>query len=484
MTVPLFLPERVLTSAALNAFVEAFNDLDSEAVRSTGGHLYLTAVSPRANTLQLTKWGGAITHYFSHMNNGQLVLRNSTAGVNTLALENDNPNGYGAMTASGLDTYFPSTGQNPNGCYEHMAVGYGATLSLNGVAGVAYVEVSRFPDAQVVDFPPTTFAIQQTGGVMRTPTQDLIFCTTGQFTITRFGGGTFPANCNGWYLRELGDCYHFPPGTRIVSGQGTATVTLNKAALQTNGNLPVLYGAQTAGQYSAAIFRDLTSIDWYTWANGVAHTAPYMKFDRINGRLALGALTSETVPVAPLDVLGSAYFGAEPSGSANRATTYANAPLNVIDAGTKGLHWLKVGVNTFKMDWAASPNAVQFTDGNATLPVLSLYMDGTGTVKTGGGIIRKTRVVTEAGAVTVANTDDVIVVKKTVGAATTVNLPASPEAGRTFTIKDGKGDAATNNIVIDPAGGTLIDGTTTLTLSTNYARCVVVFDGTAWMNVT
>ena len=89
------------------------------------------------------------------------------------------------------------------------------------------------------------------------------------------------------------------------------------------------------------------------------------------------------------------------------------------------------------------------------------------------------RVVTAAGAVTQLSTDDVIVVNKTSGAATTVNLIASPVTGDSLVIKDGKGDSATNNITIVPNAGT-IDGASSLVLATNYAAVNLCYDGTIW----
>lgn len=93
--------------------------------------------------------------------------------------------------------------------------------------------------------------------------------------------------------------------------------------------------------------------------------------------------------------------------------------------------------------------------------------------------IQALRVVTAAGAVTVATTDTVVVVNKTVGAATVINLPATPATGLTFTIKDGKGDAAANNITITPAAGN-IDGGATKVMGTNYQTVKLVYNGTEW----
>ena len=89
------------------------------------------------------------------------------------------------------------------------------------------------------------------------------------------------------------------------------------------------------------------------------------------------------------------------------------------------------------------------------------------------------RVVTAAGAVTVTLADRVIVVNKSSGAATTVNLPSNPAGGLTFTIKDGKGDAGSNNITITPASGN-IDGSGSSVISTNYGKATVMYNGTQW----
>lgn len=89
-----------------------------------------------------------------------------------------------------------------------------------------------------------------------------------------------------------------------------------------------------------------------------------------------------------------------------------------------------------------------------------------------------TRVVTAAGAVTVATTDYIVVVNKTVGAATTLNLPACT-ANLQFVIKDGKGDAYANPIAITPAAGT-IDGASSYSLNVGYGAVGVVCNGTQW----
>jgi hypothetical protein len=95
------------------------------------------------------------------------------------------------------------------------------------------------------------------------------------------------------------------------------------------------------------------------------------------------------------------------------------------------------------------------------------------------GSSTKPRTVTASGAVTVEHLDDIIIVNKTVGGATTVNLPANPLKGRIYTIKDGRGDANSHNITITPASGN-IDGSATYVIGTNYGKAQVMYNGTQW----
>lgn len=73
-----------------------------------------------------------------------------------------------------------------------------------------------------------------------------------------------------------------------------------------------------------------------------------------------------------------------------------------------------------------------------------------------GGV---TRVHTAAGAATVAATDECLVINKTVGEATVVNVPAAlARGGVDVMIKDGRGDADTNPIMPALSGSETCDG--------------------------
>lgn len=103
----------------------------------------------------------------------------------------------------------------------------------------------------------------------------------------------------------------------------------------------------------------------------------------------------------------------------------------------------------------------------------------TGVTTLNSGQVVKGRVVVAAGAITVTSVDYFIGVNKTVGAATTVNLPANPTTWTTFVIKDLKGDAGTNPITIAPAAGT-IDGQSTYIMNVNRESATIVYSGSEW----
>lgn len=73
--------------------------------------------------------------------------------------------------------------------------------------------------------------------------------------------------------------------------------------------------------------------------------------------------------------------------------------------------------------------------------------------------------------------------RKTVGAPTAVDLPANPITGREAVIKDGLGDAGTNNITIGTSDGTTLDGSASLTINTAYGFMRFRFNGSYWNRI-
>lgn len=73
----------------------------------------------------------------------------------------------------------------------------------------------------------------------------------------------------------------------------------------------------------------------------------------------------------------------------------------------------------------------------------------------------------------------VLLINKTPGSATTVQLPVAPYIGQQLVIKDGKGDAHQNNIHIYSASAT-IDGNSAIYMGQNYQSFTLLYNGTEW----
>jgi hypothetical protein len=97
-------------------------------------------------------------------------------------------------------------------------------------------------------------------------------------------------------------------------------------------------------------------------------------------------------------------------------------------------------------------------------------------------LVLQTTVLTAAGNYSFLPYDVLVVVNKTVGAATTVTLPANPQTGRIAMVKDGKGDAAANNITVQGAAGN-IDGAATYVMNANYRGLLLAYNGTQWNKI-
>lgn len=188
--------------------------------------------------------------------------------------------------------------------------------------------------------------------------------------------------------------------------------------------------------------------------------------------------TSTTTGTSDFTVSGSAPTGYRTIGAvcATSDTFYyciSHQSASEWEVGIGTYSGSNVFVRSSVMASSNSNSAVSFSSGTKDVFV----------TLAAGGAARSTRVVTGAGDVTVAVTDDIIVVNKASGAATAVNLPASPVTGQSYVIKDGKGDAATNNITVTPASGN-IDGSTTFVMDRNYQSCFVVYTGSEWSQIS
>lgn len=72
-----------------------------------------------------------------------------------------------------------------------------------------------------------------------------------------------------------------------------------------------------------------------------------------------------------------------------------------------------------------------------------------------------------------------VIVKMNNPGPSTIVLPLNPDLGKIYVIKDGTGDAFTNNIMVD-GNGKLIDGQTALVLAQDFVSATLVYNGTGW----
>ena len=205
-----------------------------------------------------------------------------------------------------------------------------------------------------------------------------------------------------------------------------------------------------------------------------------LSFVRTDGTNASPTAVQANEKIGSLSAI--AYNGSAYTAGVENITFYASENFTTGANGTYLTFATTTNGTTSSTERVRFDNAGNVLIGTTTASGL-LTVNGTanvaGILTTQSGRVQAVRVVTAAGAVTVATTDDIIVVNKTVGAATTVNLVSSPATGAMVTVKDGKGDAGTNNITITPASGN-IDGAGTFVMATNYESLTFVYNGTQW----
>jgi len=202
---------------------------------------------------------------------------------------------------------------------------------------------------------------------------------------------------------------------------------------------------------------------------------------------------SATAPVAYNSSTGVVSMAAA-TGAVNGYLTAANFTifnnkLGTLNTLTAAAQTFAVGTTGTDVNISSVTSVHTFNFPDASASARGLVTTGTQTIAgaktlsgrltTGSGRNIKTRVHIASGDVTITTADDVVIVNKTVAAASTVNLPGSPTAGDVYCIKDGKGDGAANPLTITPAAGT-IDGAGSFATTANYEAVWVIFNGTEW----
>lgn len=132
-----------------------------------------------------------------------------------------------------------------------------------------------------------------------------------------------------------------------------------------------------------------------------------------------------------------------------------NAPFPARVSGAAGITVVKAnGIWTIKLDFSQYQQAPSVSDPANTYSLVWNSLTGIYTLiplsaVSGSKVVK---VLTAAGPYTAQPTDEVLIIKQTVGASFTINVDWSTRS-KPLRVVDGKGDAATNVIAITPAAG-------------------------------
>ena len=317
----------------------------------------------------------------------ELTVQAFAGASNMLSLMNLDQSGYSAITAQQYDMHRKVM-------MEHGAFGWGSQLSWGASEGYDFIEASCFDKKNDPLCPAAPFTVQQSGGQFANYSDYYAILTAGSTQVTLLGGGSWPSGINGKMFDAPWNYGAFPDDTTIVSGAGTATLTLSSPSLVTTSDAslgtPVVYGSPTAWQQEETVFwTPKGNIDWYghnCMVGGAVKCTPLASFERIHNRV--GILT--TNPVTPLDVIGSATFGIDSYGTANRAYYAGAGVINelITPGDTSGQGTLLsvngLGSSLFQVQWAknSSPSttsdSIDFKDIGGNISVAKFHLNSSG----------------------------------------------------------------------------------------------------------
>lgn len=317
------------------------------------------------------------------------------------------------------------------------------------------------------------------------PTQSLVLTLTApysgdvNFQCKTSGGGTLSV-ANALTAMQLRfDVYRYP-------GSNDQVYRSELSAISWNAYFDVASGWTTTSTTFADLSAGATitsttlssrnlSCSVFGTAAGITCAFPRSGIYQVcaNGNILNSAGTGGSIAVRLVDSSGAIVH---PGTSGNSAGTIPFAMCGNYSVSAAGNASFKIQSAVGGGGTASLSNV--FT-GQHQLTWSVLAIDSTLAAPVLVGTTQALRTQTAAGPATLTFADSVLVVNQTSGAAITVNLPANPIAGQTHTVKDGKGDAGTNNITVTPASGN-IDGLSTYVIRVNYQSATFVYNGTQW----
>ncbi len=281
-------------------------------------------------------------------------------------------------------------------------------------------------------------------------------------------------------------------GTNYKLGGDTANGSVQLGSAGTTATPHVDFSGQSvspAAGYNFRIWNDAANqLGFYTSNGKVANfkdsgatTANYVSFisAAAGNTPTIGAVgTDSTIGMLFAVPSGTAFGIADVGGTAVNYLQVRGAPttasVSLLAVGTDssvGMKFIVKGANTFTFQINGGTTVAQISQTG-----LGIFNGG---VTSTGAMTLQTAVVTSGSTYAVLATDYTIIINKGTGSSTGVTLPSSPATGRTLVIKDGKGDANTNNITISAATGN-IDGSATAVINVAYGAMSLVYNGTQW----
>lgn len=253
-------------------------------------------------------------------------------------------------------------------------------------------------------------------------------------------------------------------GSNISTSGATNVVTVNVSGTT---NHAVQVGNVGGSLTSLAVGATNTVLLGNTGANPSFGQVPNAAL--VNSTITLSNGNNITVTGSPVALGGTASFNL--TGTTNHALQLGNAGGSLTSLGVAANGQLPIG------SAGADPVLATLTAGTG----ISIS-NGAGTItisSSGTTTLTYTSVTTSPYVVLI--TDDFLGVT-TSSIAITIQLPNAPVTGRTWTIKDATGNAATNNITVTTIGGVvLLDGSATFVMNTAFESVDVLFNGTSYL---
>ena len=250
--------------------------------------------------------------------------------------------------------------------------------------------------------------------------------STGTNTVQITTGGLLSAS----FISNIGSI----AGEQIQFSNGNGQVSINSINTNSSGSVDILLNPQGSGQVKIGV----------------------------GGSAQISTSSGETLLIQP----GSTTSGAGAQLNITSGSTTASSQNGgdlILTGGSPGS--------------GGSSGQVKLASGVVPTTVDSvtnkIYVDSKSLIKT--TYISNTNY-------TATSSDYVIIVRNSNSVSTTITIPlgSSLTVGKIFIIKDGKGDALTNNVTILNTSGDLIDGQSSTSITTNYGFLSIIWDGTTW----